>query len=317
MLLLPILLNTPVALAPALPVSDLDVTRISADATWVIHVNVESLRATNLWKMFREEMRVGGAFDVDQDDLDGLRRFEQKFGFQPLDEVDAITVSGNADMGDDPVIMVETGRVLDSALAQLQQQSEYRSIRRDGIDLHGWEGGGDSGAFYIHHDGDRRVAVVSESENQLARAIDVLRGRAKNLQQSDERRLFPRWSHGSFLVIDAGGVLDDLARFERASAVAEMARGLQLEVGESRGELYLTAHIIATNADAAQNIYSVLNGARALASLAGTQHDVPPFAMEILNALELNVNGDDVSIQFRYDVRDLIDEVSKLEEWHH
>jgi len=172
MLLLPILLNSPVALAPVPAASDLDVTRISADATWVIHVDAEALRATDLWRVFRDEMRVGGALDLDQDELDEWRDFEREFGIRPLEDVDAITVSGSGDLGDDPVIMIETDEILDRALSVLQQKGEYRSFDRDGVTLHGWERDGDDGAFYIHKDGRRRLrfqALTRECDRCVAR----------------------------------------------------------------------------------------------------------------------------------------------------
>ncbi|MFT5050888.1 MAG: hypothetical protein ACI8QZ_002294 [Chlamydiales bacterium] len=316
MLLLPILLHSPVALASALPASDLDVTHISPDATWLIHVDVEALRSTEIWKMFRESLDGDGLLDLGRDELEELREFEQRFGFNPLDDVHAVTLSGDSDLGDDPLIVVETGTALDRALSYLQRQDEYRSTRRDGLMFHGWDGDGhgDDATFYVHEDGDRRVVVVGESEKTLTGAVDVLLGKVPNLSQNPDRRLFPKWSRGAFLVVDAAGILDDLARFQPASALAEMARGLSIEAGESRGEIYLTAHVTATDAEAAQKIFSVLNGARALASLAGAQGDVPPFALQALNALDLKVNGDDVSIQFHYNVRELVQELQELDE---
>ena len=314
MLLLPALAFSPALLAPA-PAGELDLTRVPADANWLVHVDLEAFRTTRLWQIFQEEMKEGGDIDVDWGELE---EFERRFGFRPFHDVDSVTVSGASEIGEDPVILVETSANLDTALAQMQQESEYRSITRGGVQLHAWTEHGDiEGAFYVHQDGAKRVIVVSESDDLLMNAIDVLQGKARNLRQSPDPRLFPRPTPGAFLFVDATAVLSELSHFEPASAVADMARGARIEVGESRGEFFLSVEIDANNAENAQNIYSVINGAKALAAMAGAQEDVPPFAMDILNSVEVRANGEQVSLQFRYDASDLVEEIRELEEWDH
>ena len=304
---LPSLLPLPVST----PTSELDAARVPASASWLVHVDMEAFRRTSLWELLQKEMQSG---EVDVD-FDELKMFEERFGFRPFEDVHSVTVAGRGEIGDDGLVLVETSDALDAAMARLQQEPEYRSMRRGGYDLHSWEEDGRSqGAFYIHHLNSRRLVVVSESESELTEGIDVLNGRAKSLRQNPDAMVIPRPTPGAFLFVDATAALSALAELEPASAVAEMARGARVEIGESRGELFLNVDIIANTPENADNIYSVINGVRAFAAMAGAQEDVPDFALEMLNSIEMQTTGSEVSLQFRYDARELVEEIRAIEE---
>jgi hypothetical protein len=74
-------------LASAAPPSDgLKRERLPADVDFVMHIDVEGLKQTQLWKHVTEE---GQDFDLDIDELDDIR---EEFGIDPLTDVRAITL---------------------------------------------------------------------------------------------------------------------------------------------------------------------------------------------------------------------------------
>ena len=299
-----------------LPSHRVDVGRLPMNTNWLIHVDAQALRGTQLWRTVHQMILSDPDVDVD---LEELREIEREFGIRPFQDIDAITVYGTEGIGDEAVVQVLTSANLDALIGKVREKSEYRELEHNGYTLHGFaEHGNDiDGLFYVHDLGSQRLIVASESDERVIETLHVLNGQSRSLRQNPDPRIIPQPSPGSFLFVDFSAALSELADWDEASAVAELARAMRLEVGESAGEFFATVDIDTSSAENANNIYSVLNGARALVSLAGTQEDVPPFLMELLASLDLQVTGTAVKVHFHYDSDDLIEELRALEEYDH
>src|SRR5262245_43125647 len=90
--------------------------RVSADAQWVAHVNVEAIAGSKLFKAFMDAKNV----DID---LEQVNEIKEQFGVDPFKDIRDATIygSGNPDEGN-MVILANTNANVDQAVSKLKEQ---------------------------------------------------------------------------------------------------------------------------------------------------------------------------------------------------
>jgi hypothetical protein len=308
----PLLLVSVLLLAP-LPADGLRRERLPADVDFVLHLDFEGLKATELWRRFNEspegaELRAG---------LDELKEFEARFGIDPLADVRALTLFKVRDEEEPTVVLFSTTARVDEALKRFQREPGYRLLTESGIELHSWvkdeEAGGEDGwdhdsAFaYVHRGaGDERVVVLAGNKAGALRAARVLRGQdPSHASAGSPLTLAP--ASGSFLYVAAIG----LEAFTPASQVFGLAQGIQVDLGEAGG--FLRAHMGLTtrSAQEAFDVSNLINGAVSLARLTGGGLGE---VLELLTGVRLSTLGSEVRFDFEFEVSRLLEILEGLED---
>src|SRR5688572_19894598 len=146
--------------------------RLPADVDLVMHIDLESLKQTQLWKHFEEQNLH--EFDIDIDELDD---FVDEWGIDPLTDVRAMTLYKVESEEDPTVVLFSSTAKVDEALLRLQKERGYRRPRSSGIELHTWGDDDDERMYgYVHAAAGERVVVLASSETSAVRAARVLRG---------------------------------------------------------------------------------------------------------------------------------------------
>ena len=159
-----------VALAGSALGGELDKTRVSADARWIAHFDLEAFQKTTL---FREVMK-----DEVLEDFD-LEEIRAELGIDPFETIKSATLYGTGADPEDAVAIIVASSAIDTVLEKLMGEENYRSIREGALALHGWEEDGEiDGLWYVHQtpNGGDRIVVLSDDRLNLMHAARVLRG---------------------------------------------------------------------------------------------------------------------------------------------
>jgi len=293
-------------LAPASLAGGFDRRLISADADWVAHFDIEAFLASSLFRSIADHDLD---FDIRNDD--DYREFADELGVDPLAVAKSLTLYGTDERPDDPVAILWATAEFDRVIERIRREDEYRSLTEHGLELHGWNDDGDNGAFHVYTTrAGERLVIYADTTRQIADAVQVLRGERPSLSQSTEPRLTAEPAVGAFLFVQAAGGLSSLSGLDPVSTVAEMANGLILEVGESRSRINLRLAIDTESGEDAMGISQIINGARALAALAGG--DIPQEVLGLINAVQVQSRGTQVLIEFNYDSTQLLRDLEEI-----
>jgi hypothetical protein len=288
----------------ARPTDELKRERLPADVDFVVHIDVDGFKATQLWKHIAEK---GKDLDLDIDELDEI---EDELGIDPLTDVRAVTLYKVESEEDPTVVLFSSTPKVDEALAKHQREHGYRKIIRSGIELHTWGEADepDEDMFaYVHPAGQERVVVVASNEESAVRAARVLRGEDPS-HASAGTLLTLAPARGSFLYV-AASEIPHLGDIPPASQVFGLAQGIQVDLGEAGG--FLRAHMGVTTGspEDALNISNVINGLVSLARLAGNELGE---LLELLTGIRLNTRGSEVLFDFEFGVDRLIEILEEL-----
>lgn len=310
-LALPILLPlSAVAVAGSALGGELDKTRVSAEARWVAHFDLDAFQKT---KLFTEVMKQDAFDEID------VAEIREKFGIDPFATVKSVTLYGTGADPENAVAIITGTSELDTLLTMLQGQENHRTIQEGNLTLHGWEEHGDvDGLWYVHQtpDGGDRVVALSDDRANLMHAARVLRGDLPNLSRASNPRVTASPRPGSYLFVAAAD-LSGLSGVEPVSAVAGMADRLAIDVGEHEGLLYARVAVDTVSGEDATKIADIVRGGIALIQVAAgmSGDDVPPAARNLIQALRVQERGTEVLLEFEYDIGRLIQDVKSLEDY--
>jgi hypothetical protein len=278
--------------------------RLPAEVDFVMHLDLEGFKTTNLYRMVLESEDM-------QTDFDELGEIEERFGLDPLRDLRAFTLFKVENEEEPTVVLLSTSTKVDAALEKLKHERGYRRLSEGAIELHTWkeEDHADESVFaYLHGAGDERVVVLASQRESAVRAARVLRGELPSLAKSGTG-LTVAPAEGSFLYMSASD-LSEMDEFAPASQVFGLAQGLQFDVGEAGG--FLRAHVGVTtkNADDAFELANVVNGFVSLARLAGREAGE---ALELLTGLKVQSRGTNVTLDFEYELERLVELLGELD----
>jgi hypothetical protein len=277
--------------------------RLPADVDFVVHLDVEGFKQTELWKQVQAASGEHG-FETHIEDL---AEFKTRYGIDPFTDVRAVTLYKVKNEEDPTVVLFSTTTKVDEALRAFQKEPGYARIVDSGIELHTWpnedDGKEEKVCAYLHvGKQDERVVVLASNVASAVRAAKVLRGESPNHAQSGSLlTLAP--ARGSFLYL-AAAQIPHLDEFTPASQVFGLAQGIQVDLGEAGG--FLRAHMGVTtrSPEDALNISNVINGLVSLVRLAGSEAGE---ALELLTGLRLNTRGSEVLVDFEFGVNRLLE----------
>lgn len=296
----------PYAPAAGPAVDELDLSIVPARTPFLVHVDVEGLLGCTLAEtlLSMEEVR-------DDMDLDQIRR---ELGIDPLEDVLSVTAfSSGPQFAEAGAVVVRTTDALEGAIERFRAEGELREGRLGDLTVYGLE----DGMAYVHRAGDERLVVISDDEDELARAIDVVRGDAPSIATSGSASLRPEPKPGAFVLVEVGEAMTALLEDhgEPASRLGKLARRFSLQVGERGGDtLFVDAELEASDLQGAQDVANILNGLKSLVSLAAGHEDVPQLALDVLNDIRIEAAGTLVRLSIEMDSHALADELSALED---
>ena len=262
--------------------------KVSGDAAWVAHVDVDALIKSGLGEFVLSKAAEKDEF------INGLVKIQEVFGFDPLKDIRGLTLYGGKIGDDQGVVIADATLDADKVLPLLRENATYRAIEHGDRVLHQWtDQKGDkpaktqTGCFY-----DEKTIVVGSTVELVKKAIAVLDGEAANLTKTGAMSNLPKPAAGAFLVAAAEGIdLSSKEKHPEAAMFRSVTSGV-LQAGEVDGVLFASLALVTENAEDAANIRQMAQGFVALFKV-GMQEKLPE---ELKNLGEkITVGGSDAT----------------------
>ncbi len=247
-------LVAPLAAAPLNP------EHISVRAHWYMHADADALRSSQTGGLLMEtmEQRHGAQF----------RAFARLFSFNPLEDLNAITIYGRDDQG---VVLVHASMDPNHLTDLVAAGEGHESTDHEGVTVHSWLDQGKRQAGAIVND---NLLLLSEQVEWVTHALDVIAGRAESLGEDLIRTVEAQ----STIVV---GVVD-LSQMEELipqAAFLREAKSMRMTLAERTGRLEASAELVLSDAAKAQPIANLIEGMIAFAQL--TQPEVTELGFEV------------------------------------
>lgn len=258
--LFPFLALTSLPIAPAVA-APLDPTHIPAEAQWVAHLDVETLRESQLGQFIIHEiaakrMPATEGFSVDpvaaMQIIDAVTVYGDEISLDPssYEKTGVIVVTGNENFGSMVSGLIAYAEV--EQKVEVLQRDPYLLVRMDD---------GTLGAQV-----SPRQVVLSQSETLINKYLATVSGDHADLAQSGRFENFAVGDRHAILVGRVGG-LEKFADAAPQARVFKLSQGLALELGEVTGEVALRTTFDCGNSANAQRVQQILQGLIAITSL--------------------------------------------------
>lgn len=272
---------------------------IAAEATWVVHLDVEALVGSSVGGWL---LNQGRQHDLDEK----LAQFAGSFGFHPTRDLASVTLYGTSY---DPAsgVAIFKGKFDNQKLLDLLDQAQGHEESEYGLHtVHRWtqkpkgkrDDGIRYGTFY-----SEQVIVIARSRSTLDAALDVLN------KQAAATDLVPAVSAGSFLFVVAEGMpaneSPDGARFLRKVS------GSFVEIGEAAGSAFINLKLTARKVQDAQRLRQMLDGLLAMLSMVAEQKQerdgLIPYWTPLTEGAEVGGVADSIELHISVKTQALID----------
>lgn len=260
-LILPILL---IATAHA---GEFDPARVSPDAKWWLHADLDTVRGTEVGKRIVSEIEARKG--------DQLNALKLMFSVNPLTDLGGITLYGNGKK-DQAVALIDGRFERDHLEGLLKAADDYRSGTHADFTVHSWtdkkeDGEKEQHAAFVRED----LIVFSERKSLLFKALDVIKSGAG-------MEMDPFVEAGSatpFLVGEAR--LSEVEMDEDESKLLRKADTLRVALAEAGDRMEGRMQVEVGKASDGKLLSKVLDGIMALASLTDDRLSDAGFNSEV------------------------------------
>ena len=244
----------PVTSAQAAP---LDAKQIAHDAKWVAHLDVDAMRESVVVKKAYEKATA------DSKKLaDALPKLRAMLGMDPRKDLHGITVYGPKPGKPQGVLIVHADVDQAVLLAKVNTAPQHEVGKHGTFEVHSWTHphGKSAGAFFKPN-----VLVFAENPAQVGATLDVLDGKAENLDKAVGERIARDVPQGSILVGWVAGLAD--IQLPHKSPLITQSDALGLAVGEQQGTSFLKAALMTKTPEMAGQVQKMLEGLKAAGEL--------------------------------------------------
>jgi hypothetical protein len=274
----------------------LDLKQVAADAKWAAHLDVDALHASTLFQKAREEL-----LRKHPEAEKPLAMLAEVWKFNPVTDLHSITIYGKQIRKGTGVAIVRAKVDQNLLLEKAKLAPEHQVKTYGKYELHSWihaKGSkherGMTGTFYKPD-----VMIFGVSADEVTAALDVLDGTKPNLADK-EPALSLATPPGTILSAGVGGLAD--TDLPCKSPLVKQADSLILAIGESQGQVFVNGMLTAKQADVAQQVKTIMDGALALATLA---HNDDAESLKLINAVKVTIADRAVVVEARAAVDDV------------
>jgi hypothetical protein len=268
-----------------------DLGLVSADAVWLMHLDVEAALETRLGRL---------VFDAGSSrlDLEGTE-IGEGIGIDPMREIKRITAYGFSGEDGHGVVIMEATPAIDLVIEELKkEQGDVSAAQVEGYDILRW----DEGVASIRADGAvGRVLVFGPEENALLKALRVIDNALPSLADAPASALRREARAGAFFTINVPDLELMRSAIDGTADMPELlqaAQAFRLEIGEASGIAFLDSAFATRGGEDSSDIAAVAQGLLAMARL--MLREEPELAQldPLLRAISINSEGASVKIVF-------------------
>lgn len=287
-------------------------SQVDARARWIGHVDVQAFHDSQIYGLMLE------ADEHKQIEL-GLSHLFTTEGIDLFRDVRGATAYGLGAGDKEGVVLIDTTAGAEPALARWYEKLAAKPVEIGGQLCMQW---GDEGrpaysCLRTAPDTGERLLVVSHSRDGIEQALDVLAGERPSLASQPSAALPVDVASGTIAFFAAEGIVDQLHGVEGAgphSAVARLAQGVRMELGEVGGRVFVDLRLKTGQDEDAIKLQQIVQGLMALVSFVGDEPEVQSTLARWLGAVQVTRADSTLRLRFDYDLRTMIREARVLEE---
>ena len=266
---------------------------VSSKATWFAHVNVASLRDSEVGKQL-----IG---QLDGEAKRQLRHFERYLNFHPINDLESATFYGTSKDPEKAVALIR-GKFDSKRLVEtVKDADDYKAVDNQHATIHSWKDG--SKRIYGAVAAPRLIIIGPELE-LLQTAIGVTNRDGGALDADD---IFGHKMPGHDPIIVGSANLTELGTLDIDSSLARKIKSIYISAGEDDGELFGYAALITSDRRSADLIDKMLHGVLALAE---ASDEVP---RDITEAFRTTVSESGISLSVALPLKQFKALVAKVE----
>ena len=265
----------------------------SAGATWFAHLNLVSLRSSELGQQL-----IG---ELDGEAKRQLRQIERMLNFHPINDLESATVYGTSSDPEKAVALLRGRFDIDRLTGVAKDCDGYQAASHGAVTIHSWMDGGKRIYASIASPG---LIIIGPEVDLIRTALDVISGAAEPL---DESKIFGHSPTTHAPVVIASADLSALGSLEIDSSLVRKIKAIYVSAGEQDGELLAYAALRTADARSAKLVDQMLHGVLALAE---ASDEVPP---EVIEAFQTKLSDSGISLTVSLPIKKFKDLVAKLE----
>jgi|GEM_PF-1145547 len=283
---LPLMTLAPLSLNAAL-----DAKIVGADAQWVMHVDLTSLRDSVVGKelvaqatVLQAEAMKGKQFPVQVDlpklfaTIGSITAYGSNLAQDPKLVDGALIFKGTPDLR-----AIAEGAVAQATITTPDMLTELKDLPFEAYSIHG---------ELIVAFPKEPIILVSKSKTQLLSAYKVFRGDAPSLAKTKNSPLTSLIHDQTGAFVLAASVVPSEKFFPEdapQARILQMAKSASVELGETAGRTFADVQLLASSDDSADKLMKILQGITAMISLAQSNDQyVSEFLRSVSVAREKN-----------------------------
>ncbi len=275
-------------------------TLIPSDADWGLHLDMDRLLSSDLFNMIMGEK----SWDkIKQRNI----RFAKKFRINLLEDITSVTVYGQGRDENKAVACISGRFDKNHLLSLLSLDDDHQEIAYGTHILHSW--GGDEYGAFVGED----MAVLSESEDSIKHALDVISGKAKNINQSEAGDPISQAPANVFLWAFARNV-SDLTAGQKGPALFKKMKTTLFHVSEQGENIRFRAEMSVAKPEDADNIEQILKGLLAMADM---YREELSAGINIPQDIQIGKSGNSVHVDISIPWADLVKLIAKRGRFPH
>jgi hypothetical protein len=293
-------------LAQAAP---LDLKQVAADAKWLVHVDVDAVRACAVVQKGWEKCMA-----MDKNAEKHLDMLRDQIGMDLRTDLHGLTFYGKEVGQHTGVLIVHAKADQHKLLEMAKMAPEYKAIKSGPLEIHTWTHKHGTmtvtvaGAFLTPD-----VMVFASCPEELKAALAVLAGKAHGV--GPDSALAGKVLPGSTVVARATGIAQ--AKLPCKSPLATQIESARIAMGENNGESFFRAKANMTNTEVVGQIKTIIDGGIAMAKLHAGNDEL---GKKLIKGLKVAAEGKTLNIAWSAsagDVWAMMEKISKDIEAHH
>jgi hypothetical protein len=272
----------------------LDPKQVSADAKWVIHMDVDALKQSTV--MQRAYAKEASRW---KDIKNRMAAIRDQMCMDPTVDLHAVTLYGPKPGRTDGVMIVHAAVDQKEFVGKVGKAPGYRTMNHGPYTLHSWTqaDGPVSSAFFDHN-----LVLLAKTDADVTAALDVLDGKSPSLAGKSSP-LAGAPPSGTILIVRAIGLAGLDIPFK--SPLLNQCESFDLVAGEDKGQSFSEAHLATRSAAVAGQVRKIIEGIEATLEL---QYGSEPAVLGLLKGVRVEIADQTVNIA----VRTSADELWKL-----
>ena len=277
---------------------EFDPAEVPGSVKWVVHVDLEKARTTQIGKRVMQELSKG---DADRK----LSALSMILRFDPRKDLNSMTMFGQNEQPASAAVLLEGAFDAAALVTMIRGNDEYTSENHGDQMIHGWVDDGKRTFGAIQGSS----IILSQGKAMVKQALDVANGSKKHL--AADSGLIPPAEANSFF--SAAANMKALGKMKEVdAAMLKQADLVGIALSETGRHMQGTLNVTAANEEVAGQLHAMVQGVIAFAQLNGEES---PELQQLAKSVKVLQNGSQVGLSMLLPVADILEMMEENQDW--